>query len=1000
MLERFFHFFYLKKTKFISLFFAFTLFVNFSLNSQINNKFLSKYVSRNWNSSNGLPGNTITDIMQDSKGYIYFGTYEGLVRFDGFDFLTINKNYSKKLNFVSARIIFQDSKDNFWIGSNDEGITCVTKNEEVKVFRKENGLPNNSIRAVSEDKNGNIWVGTASGLICISSDFKLFLPKGLAELPRISDSIIMKIYCDTEGRVWTLTSENGAFYYDFSQERFIAYKNFKSKDVQITTINQDSKGDYWFGIAPHHVIKKSDINSLDEDLYDLGFGKQQGTMVNCIFEDSKKNIWFSLDYGLSILDANDGNIYGLDKEDGIIDLKITKIIEDREGNIWIATDKGGVQKLSNSRFKTVFMQKTINAIAKDDYRNCTWLAADDGIYCYQNGVFIQNEITEYCKNVRVRFIEITDDKKILLSTYEKFGFIEFTFENNEIQETKIWRKENGLAGNKVRVSLKTKNGDIYVGTTSGLSIIKKNGDVINLDKKTRIKNDYIMSLYEADDGRVWCGTDGGGIFILKNYSFDEEYTTEKGLAGNVIFKIEKVRKNEIWITTGAGLTIFENGEFRKYNSSNGLGTDSVFQAIYGNDGNIWLTSNRGIFSVNEKEFDKELGKNEKIVSKFYDKADGILSGGVNATSLSMIDSNNSIWFTLIDGFVIREAFDKEVKINPPISHIEEVIVGTEKIQFDGNNIIIPPNASRIVIKFSGLSYEAPEHVQFQTKLEGFDTDYTAWANDRTVSYTNLSPKTYKFTVRAKNYYDVFSESDEILTIVKLPQFHQTIWFWVLIVLLILFAGLTIVRIRTAKYKREKALVQRTLVEFSTALASTIEMKDKYTTGHSQRVAKYSKMLANALGKDESYQDQVFYIGIIHDIGKLLVPTEIIQKQGPLTDEEFAEMKRHPIHGYEILKSIKSMKEIIFGARWHHERFDGKGYPDGLKGTDIPEIARIIAVADAYDAMTSNRSYRKHLPQDAVREQIVKGRGTQFDPIIADKMIEIIDNDKNYELKEN
>ena len=111
------------------------------------------------------------------------------------------------------------------------------------------------------------------------------------------------------------------------------------------------------------------------------------------------------------------------------------------------------------------------------------------------------------------------------------------------------------------------------------------------------------------------------------------------------------------------------------------------------------------------------------------------------------------------------------------------------------------------------------------------------------------------------------------------------------------------------------------------------------------------------------------------------------------------MKKHPEIGYEILKNITTMPNLEIGVRWHHERLDGNGYPDGLSGDKIPEYARIISVADAYDAMTSNRSYRKYLPQDVVRSELVKGYGTQFAPEIAEKMIQIIDEDKEYKLHE-
>lgn len=183
------------------------------------------------------------------------------------------------------------------------------------------------------------------------------------------------------------------------------------------------------------------------------------------------------------------------------------------------------------------------------------------------------------------------------------------------------------------------------------------------------------------------------------------------------------------------------------------------------------------------------------------------------------------------------------------------------------------------------------------------------------------------------------------------------------------------------------------------LASTIDAKDRYTNGHSLRVAKYSKAIAQRAGKSLEEQNEIYFVALLHDIGKIGIPDSIINKTSRLTEAEFNSIKQHPSIGVGILKNISEMPNIEIGAHYHHERFDGNGYPEGLKGYDIPEIARIIAVADSYDAMTSHRSYRTALPQDVVCKEITKGRGSQFDPFFADKMIELIDADANYEMCE-
>ena len=179
----------------------------------------------------------------------------------------------------------------------------------------------------------------------------------------------------------------------------------------------------------------------------------------------------------------------------------------------------------------------------------------------------------------------------------------------------------------------------------------------------------------------------------------------------------------------------------------------------------------------------------------------------------------------------------------------------------------------------------------------------------------------------------------------------------------------------------------------------MDAKDTYTHGHSSRVAAYSREIARRAGFSEAEQDSIFMMGILHDVGKIGIQDAIINKEGRLTDEEYAAIKTHPAMGAEILGHITDYPELAIGARWHHERYDGCGYPDGLAGDDIPEVARIIAVADSYDAMTSNRSYRGAMAQDVVRAEIARCSGSQFDPRFADVMLQMIDEDAEYTMRE-
>ena len=179
-----------------------------------------------------------------------------------------------------------------------------------------------------------------------------------------------------------------------------------------------------------------------------------------------------------------------------------------------------------------------------------------------------------------------------------------------------------------------------------------------------------------------------------------------------------------------------------------------------------------------------------------------------------------------------------------------------------------------------------------------------------------------------------------------------------------------------------------------ALASAIEAKDKYTMGHTERVSKYSLIIAGQLRRMEKAKvnnwdkliDDLRTASLLHDIGKIGVPESILNKNGSLTDKEWKEIKKHPLVGFSILEKVDEFGVPILGVKHHHERYDGKGYPDGLKKDEIPLIAQIISIADTYDAMSSDRSYRKQIPREKVLELIKKEKGKQFSSIIVEAFL--------------
>lgn len=202
----------------------------------------------------------------------------------------------------------------------------------------------------------------------------------------------------------------------------------------------------------------------------------------------------------------------------------------------------------------------------------------------------------------------------------------------------------------------------------------------------------------------------------------------------------------------------------------------------------------------------------------------------------------------------------------------------------------------------------------------------------------------------------------------------------------LLSSMTIQAATVIENARLYDTLQETFFSTVNVLAETIEMRDHYTGGHTRRVGQYAVTVARSMGLQEEELDTLRLAASLHDIGKIGIDDQILRKPGRLTPEEYESIKRHSEYGAEILSHVRELHHIVPIVRSHHEQYNGNGYPDGLAGEDIPLLARIISVVDAFDAMSSHRPYRQALPLDAAVAELVRNRGTQFDPQIVDAFL--------------
>ena len=383
------------------------------------------------------------------------------------------------------------------------------------------------------------------------------------------------------------------------------------------------------------------------------------------------------------------------------------------------------------------------------------------------------------------------------------------------------------------------------------------------------------------------------------------------------------------------------------------------------------------------------------------------------------DPTGRVWFT-----AAKEAGGEAVIVSPYVdAQTNAVLISVSRMLPDGETVVsldITLNkiqditetmtmldkgygfildSSGLVVAHSDKNEKGkiyPENDEQKALISGIEEN-----SDNYFYITLDDTKSIVFSKKIKNewYAVIVADNSEILDDLK-KQIMVCVFVSAAVFLLIaaftLLAGKSISDSRKKEQESQEKL-DKVNMNIIRSLAYTIDAKDRYTSGHSQRVADYSLAIAKRMGKSEEEQNIIYYAGLLHDVGKIRVPESLINKPGKLTDEEFDQIKVHPVSGFQILRDIHEDERIGYGAKYHHERYDGRGYPNGLAGENIPEIARIIGVADAYDAMASNRSYRNALPQEVVRQEIEKGRGKQFDPDIANIMLEMIDEDKEYKM---
>lgn len=748
-------------------------------------------IFNNINIEQGISQSTIEDIFQDSEGYIWLGTNDGLNRYNGYEFKNYNyEEYQNSISHNGITDITEDKYGNIWVntvsgvnkinkktekisnyteinGKIKEDSTTeiiVTKDNNILVgtyeglniynakedrfdiiLEQKDGILSSCIYSIDEDINGNIWIGTELGLNKLSKDFKV-----LETYP--SESEIYNIFCDDEnGFVWAGSDSSGLLKIDKNTKEVTQYINDIEDENsipanQVGVIIRDSKGNLWVGTTnglARYNEKNDSFDVYKNKVYDKNSLVYND--VRSIIEDREGVLWVGTYSGISIFDTESSIKYynaGLDDGYLLSENMVHGIYEDDEGYLWVGSRTKGVNIIDreNNTSKSINMENN-NVIQSNSI----------------------NDITGYKD-----FIFVATDA----------GVLKINKKENTIQNYNL---EDGLIGENVKDIFVCDKNYLWIGSTNGLNLLDIENDKI-IDMTDYVdEGSYVRYVYQGQDGSYYIGfLRDGGLGIIEPNSKETKYyknipNDKTSISSNRIRYINEDSKGNIWIGTSYGLNKYDpkTKVFKRYTTIDGIANNTIYGVLVDDNDNIWVSTNKGISQIDTKNntvnnlsvTDGLQGNEFNGNAAFKSKSGELFFGGINGLNAFYPEDVNSInnkSKVIFDGF----------KVN-------------DKDYLDINGLKFDNNTENIKIKFFTPVYSSNKNISYEYELIGSNSS-KATTKENYVIYNDLLPGKYTFKVRAVDSRGDISDSETIEFFIKYPFWMSPIACFIYLVIAILF----------------------------------------------------------------------------------------------------------------------------------------------------------------------------------------------------------------------
>ena len=748
---------------------------------------LSEFASRTWQTDNGLPHNAVTAVLQTHDGYIWFGTWQGLGRFDGVHFTVFNPQNTPELKGPAIRALYETKDGTLWICTQDNGVTALSggkfthdplgiktlvkamlqtsdgaiwfgttnglarfQNGACTWLTKTNGLLDNNVMALSEDHAGNLWIGTGIGVV--RYDGQLREQYGASQL-RVNT--VRSLFCDEDGSVWIGTGGGGV-----SRLKDGLLQTFDKQtglpDLFINFMVKDRRGDFRVGTLGG-LARWTGTNFIAET-------NNEGTAYDfCLTEDREGSLWLGTKEGLTQLQPRP--FRAITKQDGLSHNNVMAVLDDSHGTLWAATWGGGLDAIKRDGIAVYNHPRNglydLLLSVHEARDGSLWIGSefDGGLYHFKDEQFIRFGINEGFRDPVVRVIHEQRDGTLWVGTSTAL------YQMRDGKFTRFTRAD-GLVGDTIRCLFEDNYGTLWIGTSDGLS--RRIGDKFeNLTMAEGLPDNQVLAMYQDRQRTLWVGTANGGLCRMI-YGLDNSGHSES------------------------------RPKFTSYTTRQGLFSNSVFEILEDNRGNLWMSCIAGIFRVSKKELDDfDRGVVHSISCASFGKIDGLASAQCNGVSKPSACKglDGRLWFTTTRGLVVVDPNVVRENDPAPSVAIEEVIADNKLLLLGSKadsaytspsgelwQFRVEPGRGELEFNYTALGFRAAEKNRFKYKLEGVDNDWVDAGTRRTAHYNNIYPGEYVFRVIACNSDGVWNETGARVGLKVLPHFWQTAWFFGLCVL--------------------------------------------------------------------------------------------------------------------------------------------------------------------------------------------------------------------------